>query len=713
MESPENMMFSLAHKFLAEGNFVDAILTLQRLDDYYLGLDSAMKPYYYTRQKSKRERAEGYNGWVNYALLGINLLFTLQKMRNKYPTIKGQDPKLVATNYLKYLHDNPKKPRLHYKLLSDHFLEQEAQKIFKETAKVHKKSTRARLTKGLLQKEYDKVQSGIALLHEVKHFNHLHFLPQIITTSFQLKDKSDNNYTVTIKEIPLCNLTKELQDEYLDYQARDWFLNANNVIQPYLEDAVKLINDITLHNRRTDEYNKDKPKTLHRNKKYYPVIPTELRYYMPGLRNAFIERLSIQRESTPKKELVLFESYHFANPGHLTQGDNNRLTHLSQQQFQYLTGAQQTFIHTLVSPNNIFNSYESTLTEQNIHTAKNTGIHFSNTGIGAFRGFTDRFSKVPSVFTEGVEHQFKVLQKIKDDIDSLNREFRLTVEKQEKQLKVINEKLQKRPPSEATAMELKSNQEELLSVSKKKSSHEYWLQRINTLNKLIQSYRSGSGSTEFFSGDNRNLMLTLYIKQIMYAYNQIYRIIYPQKEQLTAHGDGCVNGKERGAILRLYTYAETLLDYFADFDQKSSYTQEFRKHLLYAVAESTHFQKMASHLGGSFGAYGLKDSASGAFIHGHDKIVGKLLFSREAFYNSELPSHAKKSKLNYFTAPVQTYYQNSRTHAIKAHFIQEVISKTSAPKPSLAPALPDKEDFETLRFDTGSGEESTILSFHL
>lgn len=699
LSSAINATLQEAHDFLSDNNYVDAILALQRLDDLYRGVESTMgvrtrvsddgesqsSYHYYDRTFNKDNADEQYNGWCNYALLGINLLFALNKMIELHSQFSVLQPHVVAANYLKLLHQQPEDAELIFKLLHEKFLEPRANKIFDETAEVHAKSTRAMVTGGFLQKEYDKIQSGIELLHVIKQLNHLDFPPQQISTRFEVQAQDGSSYTARLREDPLCHLTDELEEHYLTYESKDWYINANSTVRPYLAHALEKINAVTTHNR---EHPNDK--------RHHPVLSTELRHFIPGLRNAYRETLYVKPTDSEQQEVSIFQGYHFGHPGHMTQGNNTELTELALHQFKALSHSKKTFINTLVSPNKI-NSDEGTLTQQVMNvTDENEHFHFSNTPIGSFRVVTDKLSSLPATIDDGITAQLRVVEQLSNIIIDLNQEFIETVEEQESDLKEIEAQLGAQRRTMDVEQRLFRNQQALLKLLRRKSNHEYWWQRIHFLEDEILNLKAGSSSTEMYSGNNVNLMLAMRIRQIMFAYGTIYRILKPQKSNLfVALGDGCVGGKDRGAILRLYTHADNLCLYLQGQDADHVYDKGFRSKLLISLAESTHFQKLAGHAGSSFGAYGIKEDSKGAFLSADTNRVAKILFQKTAQYNSKPPSASQKSRLNYAYAPLQTYSHASQRERVRDEFIKQV----TEPKEIMPLALEDTNESTPLRLN--------------
>ncbi len=112
------------------------------------------------------------------------------------------------------------------------------------------------------------------------------------------------------------------------------------------------------------------------------MIPTQLRKYVPGIRNAGEERVY-----NLETNQLIYQGYHAANPGHVIGKDevNQTATNQSIQQLDRLTGGQHLHIHTLVSPINPASDDPNLYKQVTKATAGNQKITYSNTSFNPAR----------------------------------------------------------------------------------------------------------------------------------------------------------------------------------------------------------------------------------------------------------------------------------------------------------------------------------------
>lgn len=319
------------------------------------------------------------------------------------------------------------------------------------------------------------------------------------------------------------------------------------------------------------------------------IIPTQLRKFLPGVRNAFEERS--YDVTDPKNCQQYYQGYRAASPAHLLKGGkkiNAEATLQSLGQLQRLTGAHTVINHTLISPMNPIGE-EKNLNNQ-VETATNaanaiTGadFHQTNTPLNAWRRLSGGFN------SEGLET--------------------LLVQ--------------------ARALSANWKQHE---HSNPNFNHVKLLDLVVT-NTEAALKRSSLGQID---SENENLHLTSMAKNManLISICQADRTV---AVQTTAVISGCQSDKDRGALASSEAGVDATLLRLTDIvESEVSSWKRLRANIERSSANGRHYQKQAGLSGGTLGGDAIKSDSKGA-IPKRMKFLQNILSSKSASYNKTLP----------------------------------------------------------------------------
>ncbi|MDR3491553.1 MAG: hypothetical protein P4M12_05845 [Gammaproteobacteria bacterium] len=337
------------------------------------------------------------------------------------------------------------------------------------------------------------------------------------------------------------------------------------------------------------------------------MIPTQLRKYLPGLRNAGEERL-IDVETGD----LIYSGYHSGNPGHLLgkgkhKNEVNQLaTDQSVGQLARLIGVSHINIQTLLSPVNRGFSDDADLATQVSNAVRhnneenNMSLHHSNTALNPWRraGF-NWATNIINAFGRKLEPNFKI---IGADI-------------------------------------LWSHAKGLVKTEKVDQK------TFDKLQVAIAEYEKLRSGSSLFDSENANLSLVSAVKVMAHMANQVSRAL--DQGDLLAEIDPCQSGKDRQGLARIKAHNDALMLHITGSISpgKDEKLKKQEQNIRHRMAQSGQVRKQAGLQGGTLGAEGIKTDTTGAVPASWIKDKKETpIIEKTASYNKKIPKNPDKAK---------------------------------------------------------------------
>ncbi len=380
------------------------------------------------------------------------------------------------------------------------------------------------------------------------------------------------------------------------------------------------------------------------------MIPTQLRKYFPGIRNAGEEYLV----NMGNKEII-HRHYHSGTPAHLLKAGSQEATNESIAQLEESSNAQHVFVLTLLSP--LFHGFghdaglvdqvEKAVNECNQQGGKGN-FHVSNIPLNFIRGGIASRNMSGADWLVNQAREKKKALEFDEDVDK------------------ESEKL------------------------------------ANKLDNLIKQYEKlKSGSGFFWDRENRNLQLVSVINQLAHAVNDAHRHMHPDEKDFVAVVSSCQSGKDRAGLARMKTVVDSLVRYFkvGSLKGKSSAEESIRA----AQINAGHVAIQAGLQGGTIGASGIKKDSLAALPASWKKWKSAI-FKKTASYNKGIPEHPGKPKVKkapavHSTAGIMSMFKRSSPKSavkplLAAHAASgELKEEKNVVSPAIAKALGELEKY--------------------
>ncbi len=322
------------------------------------------------------------------------------------------------------------------------------------------------------------------------------------------------------------------------------------------------------------------------------MIPTQLRKYFPGIRNAGEEFIV---DITNGKNETIQHHYHSGTPAHLLKSGKQKATNESIKQLEKSTGAEHVFVLTLLSP--LRGPFGRFTADAGLVKQVERGVKEANRGKSEGKE-NFHVANVPLNFIRG-----GIASRQMSGADWLVSQAR----KELKQLEDIDD---------------------FAKITDR-------MRIISNLEDLIQKYddlRSGSGF--FWDPENRNLQLVAVLNQMAHAVNEVHRINTNETKPFVAVVFSCQSGKDRAGLARIKTAVEALRNYLSP--KESSDIEKVQ-------ANAGHVAAQAGFQGGTMGASGIKKDSLAALPASWKELKG-VMFKKTASYNKGVPKDPRKSK---------------------------------------------------------------------
>jgi hypothetical protein len=348
------------------------------------------------------------------------------------------------------------------------------------------------------------------------------------------------------------------------------------------------------------------------------IIPTQLREYLPGIRNAGEERLYDASNQT-----LILSGFHSGTPGHLLKKSEHslRATEQSVHQLQRMTGNAPLTIHTLLSPVNRASSTDAQLATQIATACEGAGtLAHSNTPFNNFRsaGFNFVTAVVNRLFGRKMQQNFKVAV------------------------------------GEGSLIQLAAMTVSTARVdSYRDESSEAALKNLEAAIKIYHDVESGSGLVD---PENKNLQLVSAGKLVAHYHNQLQArrevlnpidaVLSPDNFKPINQSDSCVSGKDRAAIARIKSNSDALMMYVTGSITATTDKQLLQEQqMLQKMTQSGQARLQAGLQGGTMGACGVKKDSNGAIPKSWQKLGDAAPITEQtASYNKKLPKNPDKHK---------------------------------------------------------------------
>jgi hypothetical protein len=585
---------------VAQGHFPEAIQKLHLEKDredgvisYYARLPDHPEHTILIRDARAQETApkESYHNW---AIMGLNYAHAAKKL------LEAHEKKIEGAKLKDTFHE---KTRLFLENIKD---SSDPEKAFQEFVN----SLIPLLREALPELSKKDIQEQLADIRDFCNFEHDTLS---VATRMSVPDEKDGHETtrdIFQIDIPMCgNMPDELRAQY---QALADLQQSNNAFlegKPVSDEEVKhmLQQDVVAETSTEIPWYKDQPPHIKYLMRHHAkdilagkMIPTQLRKYLPGLRNTGEEFLVVV-DAKLKKVDIIQHHYHSGTPGHLLADTKQSQTATNQSlaQLKKLTGAQHVLALTLLSPGNprsddtfLVNQVENAVAENNKMGAEKQ-FHTCNIPLNPMR-YLNGISRFASRMSGAEWLHRQALRRLDGSLRSTAYYDDMT-------------------PPQKNAL----------------------LQDLEKLGKCCEEYdalRSGSGIVD---PENRNLQLVSVLTQMAHLVNKIHRVDHPTEENdFVALQISCQSGKDRAGLSRLKTILDALKRYINPLShQEESITK--------AVINAQHIGLQAGLAGGTIGASGLKNDTKRALPFSMKQYMNDL-FKRTASYNKKLPKKPNK-----------------------------------------------------------------------
>lgn len=412
------------------------------------------------------------------------------------------------------------------------------------------------------------------------------------------------------------------------------------------------------------------------------TIPTQLRKYLPGVRNAGHERIY----DLDTDELV-FEDHHAGTLGHELKVGAQAATAESIAQAHALCGAEHTVIISMLSP--VTQGADKDLTKQMkavVDQQEEKKIHFAGTPINGFR-------RVSSPDTDGLEFIYREALRTKAEYEQKEKarlakelkeaemgesdvvmDFRMdgTDSEHEHEIAELDREFgsENGESKSATPRSFRSrasvaggddsfsrassfsSRDERVSfdirptVSERKTikipeskQKESSANKLAALSAAIEEYervRSGSG---WFDSENGNLSLATAAADMAHRINDL------KGKQHIAVVMVCRSGKDRVGLARVKSSKDAIYNHITrDKPMPAVVLATQEQSVRHAVVQSGQVKKSAGMQGGTQGANGIKSDTEGGIPKSWDDGQAQLV-EKTASYNKELPPEPGVNKL--------------------------------------------------------------------
>lgn len=362
-------------------------------------------------------------------------------------------------------------------------------------------------------------------------------------------------------DLAITDLTENIKNQYKNIERQTWF---RQIPHTWLQQQVKYY----AKHIKTGKY----------------IIPTQLRKYLPGIRNAYEKITGILQP----KPIILGKHYHSGTIAYLSKSnfDNETITELNLQQIDKLTGDHGIHMLTLNSEFNFTGNDRNIVCSTKQVTEPVSHWH-SNLTFNGWRHISpNRYAGLQNLLGQVLNHA-EVLQRhtglAKRDLDEVYN--------------YITEK----PLREFSGYR---NEQELFAAinTKLKRHRQYYPEYFKMLQAAIYASHLLKSNTSVTDPNNLNLSLAVFINII---HSEMRRLKSPCKTLVSA----CASGKDRDGLLMYTTslyheYHHFNSDFPVEFKQQNR-SLLFENQLLNS-ARAGHTQFMAGFQGATLGCFGVK-----------------------------------------------------------------------------------------------------------
>lgn len=424
-------------------------------------------------------------------------------------------------------------------------------------------------------------EDALRRLHMAKDFANFEYPSTAVATLTSHLDANAKTVYVLHVDTPIVELNSSLIEEYQFRKQKHWYMALSLWQQQLIDEYLEPI----LEGR---------------------VIPTQLRKYLPGLRNAGEEKVFAFHVATGQIQEI-YHSFHSGNLGHLTKGDNEALTGFALDQLVTAVGPE-THLHltSLTSPvtKRAKLDIESHLDDQVNRAAdvRRANLTWGVVPLNPFRHFTIEHSK-SSWMIQSVEKLLKAIIRLDVSVSSLTGEAFWG--------------------------------RDLLSLlSEPYKNNFYFKELIRVANSLRQTK---IGSDREADG-NRHLKLARNMALLAFYYEQCcYELNQPHFKPF-AIDFFCKSGKDRTGLLDLMAVIYAVAKYLVrEVDDNTAY-RKMLDDVTRTLVSGQHVQRRAGEVGGTMGAEGFVPSLKFTLPERFsDKILQALILFKPARFNTKYP----------------------------------------------------------------------------
>jgi hypothetical protein len=440
-------------------------------------------------------------------------------------------------------------------------------------------------------------------LNTAKDFVNLEEPSKDIVTVFHLKDSKAENITAFQADLPRCELTPEIKEEYFHLERNIWY----QILPPWEQDLVKKYTPNILAEKC--------------------VLPTQLRTVpLVGLRNQYETFSGLFSQNGP---LITFHGFHSGTLIAFGKDlkENFRISELNAKQLQQLSGARNLSVLTLNSSTNPKGN-DQDIVKYTGDIAKNLGLLHTNLPQNWLRLFeTNKCDGVNHLLELVAIHLVPMLH------DYLaERDQEIDADLFDNLAACLKNKISPLIDPIEYSQQLSDELSAIFTSHRDKFENKNFVKIYEIIYMSLYIHLFIQKNAGVNDPSNRNLTLGCLTNLLAYELENICEV---------AINSSCESGKDRTGILMfkiaLSSFNKALFNSFSiDLTSPQAHHFYLIKENTKKMAAAGHLQFLAGCQGGTCGAFGIKSDSAGALPAEFDDDTRTFLIQKTASFNKKI-----------------------------------------------------------------------------